>query len=62
MELKLGLSIDTVGSVKQVDVIDREDSRDKYTTCIQMAFYRNGFSGGPRSSSVEIDVSFAPKG
>lgn len=61
-ELKLGLTIDTVGSVKQVDVLDREDPRDKYTTCIQMAFYRSGFSGGPRSSSLEIDVSFAPKG
>jgi len=61
-DLKLGLSIDTVGSVKQVDVLDREDVRDKYTTCIQMAFYRSGFSGGPRSSSVEIDLSFAPKG
>lgn len=62
MELKLGLSIDTVGSVKQVDVLDREDTRDKYTTCIQMAFYRSGFSGGPRSSSLEIDLAFAPKG
>lgn len=62
MDLKLGLSIDTVGSVKQVDLLDRENSRDKYTTCIQMAFYRSGFSGGPRSSSVEIDLSFAPRG
>jgi len=62
MDLKLGLSIDTVGSVKQVDVRSREDSHDKYTTCLQMAFYRNGFSGGPRSSSVDVDLSFAPKG
>ena len=61
-DLKLGLSIDTVGSVKQVDVLNREDTHDKYLTCIQMAFYRNGFSGGPRSSAVEVDLSFAPKG
>jgi len=61
-DLKLGLSIDTVGSVKQVDVLNREDTHDKYLTCIQMAFYRSGFSGGPRSSAVEVDLSFAPKG
>ena len=61
-ELKLELSINEVGSVKQVDVLEGKNPRDKYTTCIQMAFYRSGFSGGPKKSLVEVLLSFAPKG
>ena len=61
-DLKLELSIDEVGSVKQVDVLEGKNPRDKFTTCIQMAFYRSGFSGGPKKSLVEVALSFAPKG
>lgn len=61
LELKLGLLIDKVGSVKQVEPADKKRAADKYMTCMQMAFYRSGFSGPARLTWLEVALSFSPK-
>lgn len=61
LELKLGLLIDKVGSVKQVDPVDKRRAKDKYMTCMQMAFYRSGFASPARLTWLEVALSFAPK-
>jgi hypothetical protein len=60
-ELRLGLLIDDAGSVKQAELIEPAGSTSKYVTCVQLAFYRSGFSAPPKLTWLELSVSFLPK-
>ena len=61
-DLRLGVLIDSVGSVKQVEPIEPKDASRKFITCSQLAFYRSGFSSPPRHTWLELSMSFTPKG
>ena len=61
-ELRLGVLIDTIGSVKQAEPIEPKDANRRFVTCSQLAFYRSGFSSPPRHTWLELTMTFTPKG
>ena len=60
-ELRLGLLVDNVGSVKQAEPIDAKQTDKKYVTCVQLALYRSGFSGPAKLTWLELQVRFLPR-
>ncbi len=59
-ELKLGLMIDEMGSVKQAEALDPGPTNSHFLTCVQLAFYRSGFSGPSRHTWLELSIHFVP--
>jgi hypothetical protein len=53
--------IDETGSVKQADADDNTGVEKGLLTCIQLAFYRSGFSGPPRPAWLDVSLSFVPE-
>jgi len=61
VELKLRLMIDHTGSVKQADAGPNPPVAKSMLTCIQLAFYRSGFAGGPRPTWLDVSLNFVPE-
>ena len=61
VELALRLTIDHTGSVKQADAGDNVRVEKTMLTCIQLAFYRSGFASGPRTTWLDVSLSFVPE-
>ena len=61
VELELKLMIDGTGSVKQAEASDDNRVTKTMLTCIQLAFYRSGFAGGPRPTRLDVALSFVPE-
>lgn len=61
VELQLRLTIDETGSVKQADAPDDARVGKTMLTCIQLAFYRSGFASAPRTTWLDVSLSFVPE-
>jgi hypothetical protein len=61
-EVKLALVIDDVGSVRQSEPSEPKHTDNKYVTCVQLAFYRSGFSAPTTLTRLELITRFYPKG